>query len=69
MKNKLNMNQHGRRAFLRSSLLSALGVSAVAAGFRLPAYAAEEEILECCNCEIDIDETTLDDFNEETCDM
>ena len=66
MKNKLNMSQNGRRAFLRSSLFSALGVSAVAAGFRLPAHAAEEKALNFYNWDTYIGETTLDDFKSAT---
>ncbi|MGI9296659.1 MAG: ABC transporter substrate-binding protein [Gammaproteobacteria bacterium] len=48
--------------FSRRAFLAAAGVGAVAAGFRLPASAAEEKKLNFYNWDTYIGETTLDDF-------
>ncbi|MGU9951169.1 MAG: ABC transporter substrate-binding protein [Gammaproteobacteria bacterium WSBS_2016_MAG_OTU1] len=61
---KKNIN-YGRQ-FSRRAFLGALGASAVAAGFRFPANAAEEKKLNFFNWDTYIGETTLDDFKRAT---
>ena len=48
--------------FSRRAFLAAAGIGAVAAGFRLPANAAEDKRLNFYNWDTYIGETTLDDF-------
>lgn len=54
------------RHFSRRNFLAALGTSAVAAGFRFPANAAEEKKLNFYNWDTYIGETTLADFQAAT---
>lgn len=56
------MNHSNQSRFSRRAFLSALGTSAVAAGFRISASAAEEPKLNFYNWDTYIGETTLDDF-------
>ena len=62
----IKTTKNTKRNFSRRSFLSVLGASALAAGIRFPANAAEEKKVNFYNWDTYIGETTLDDFRRAT---